>query len=360
MRTSSRFLAIAVALWTAACTGGESGTGDSTAVSSSSGVDLNGAGATFPYPIYSKWVTDYSVSTGVKINYQSKGSGAGIKQLQDGIVDFGATDSPMSDAEIAAAKHGPVLHFPTVLGAVVVTYNLPEVTAALRLDGATIGDIFMGAITKWNDARIAALNPSAKLPATDILVVHRTDGSGTTFIFTDYLTSASPKWAVEAGGPGRGKEVKWPVGLGGQGNEGVAGQVKQTPGSIGYVELAYAKQNTLPAAHVKNAAGEFVEPTIASITAAADGAISKLGADTDYRISIVNGPGAGAYPISSFTWLLVYQTPPDGAKGRKLVDFMRWAYSTGQQSAAALDYAPLPASLIQRLTERLGTITLNP
>ena len=359
MRTPSRFLAIAVTFWTAACVGGESGSGDTT-VASSSGVDLNGAGATFPYPIYSKWVTDYASSTGVKINYQSKGSGAGIKQLQDGIVDFGATDSPMSDAEIAAAKHGPVLHFPTVLGAVVVTYNLPDVTTPLRLDGATIGDIFMGTITKWNDARIAALNPSVRLPATDILVVHRTDGSGTTFIFTDYLTSASPKWAVEAGGPGRGKEVKWPVGLGGQGNEGVAGQVKQTTGSIGYVELAYAKQNNLPVAHVKNTAGEFVEPTIASITAAADGAVSNLTADADYRISIVNGPGAGAYPISSFTWLLVYQTPPDGAKGKKLVDFMRWAYSTGQQSAAALDYAPLPASLIQRLTERLGTITLTP
>jgi len=215
----------------------------------------------------------------------------------------------------------------------------------------------MGKITKWNDARLAALNPSAKLPARDILVYHRSDGSGTTYVFTDYLAAASRYWAESAGGPGRGKEVKWPVGLGGQGNEGVAGGVKQTPGSIGYMELAYAKQNSLPVAHVRNAAGEFVEPTIASISAAAEGVVASLTADSDYRISIVNGPGAAAYPISSFTWLLVYSTPPDAAKAKKLVDFMRWMYSTGQQSAAALDYAPLPAALAERLTNRLSTIT---
>ena len=354
-----RFHAIALAtlalVGTACGGGGDSSKADS--VSSSGGVDLNGAGATFPYPIYSKWFSDYASATGVKINYQSKGSGAGIKQLQEGIVDFGASDSPMTDDEISKARHGPVLHFPTVLGAVVVTYNLPEATTPLRLNGQVIADIFKGTIKKWNDARIAALNPSVKLPTNDILVVHRADGSGTTYIFTDFLTSASTTWATTAGGPGRGKEVQWPVGLGAQGNEGVSGQVKQTPSSIGYTELAYAKQNALQVAHVQNKAGEFVEPTIASITAAAEGVVASLPADTDYRVSVVNGPGAGAYPISSLTWLLVYQTSPDAAKAKKLVDFMRWMYSTGQQNAASLDYAPLPATMIQRLTDRLNTIS---
>jgi phosphate transport system substrate-binding protein len=353
-----RFLAIALTTLTVgACAGGDSSSTDST---STSGVDLTGAGATFPYPIYSKWASDYEAATGVKINYQSKGSGAGIKQLSDGTVDFGASDGPMTDEEMARTRHGPVLHFPTVLGAVVVSYNLPELSAPLRLNGESIADIFMGKITKWNDARLAALNPSAKLPAKDILVYHRSDGSGTTYVFTDYLAAASRSWAESAGGPGRGKEVKWPVGLGGQGNEGVAGGVKQTPGSIGYMELAYAKQNGLPVAHVRNVAGEFIEPTIASISAAAEGVVASLTADSDYRISIVNGPGAATYPISSFTWLLVYSTPPDAAKARKLVDFMRWMYTTGQQSAATLDYAPLPAELAQRLTNRLSTIVLTP
>ena len=341
---------------TACSGGGDSTTSDSI---STSGVDLTGAGATFPQPIYYKWTSDYAATTGVRVNYQAIGSGGGIKQLQEGIVDFGASDSPMTDAEMASAKHGPVLHFPTVMGAVVITYNLPAVTQPIKLTGQEIADIFNGTIKKWNDARLTALNPGASLPPDDILVVHRSDGSGTTFIFTDFLVAASSTWALEKGGPGRGKEVSWKVGLGGKGNEGVAGQVKQTPGSIGYVELAYAKQNNLPAAHVKNKAGEFVEPTIASITAAAQGAIDALPADTDYRISIVDAPGAGVYPISSMTWLLIYKTPPDAAKGKKLVDLMRWIYSTGQQSAAALDYAPLPAALAQRLTERLGSIALT-
>jgi len=354
-----RFHAIALAtlaLVGTACGGGGDAKPGST-IASTSGVDLTGAGATFPQPIYYKWFSDYQAATGVKINYQAIGSGGGIKQLQEGIVDFGASDSPMSDAEMSTAKHGAVLHFPTVMGAVVITYNLPAVTAPLRLTGQEIADIFNGTIRKWNDARLAALNPSVKLPPDDILVVHRSDGSGTTFIFTDFLSAASTTWATSAGGPGKGKEVNWKVGLGGKGNEGVAGQVKQTPGSIGYVELAYAKQTTLPAALVKNKAGEFVEPTIASITAAAEGATSTLGADADYRISIVNGPGAGAYPISSLTWLLVYKNAPDAAKAKKLTDFMRWMYATGQQSAAALDYAPLPATLVQRLTDRLGSLS---
>jgi phosphate transport system substrate-binding protein len=322
----------------------------------SGGIDLNGAGATFPYPIYSKWFADYAQACGIRINYQSKGSGAGVQQLSSNTVDFGASDGPMSNEEMTRAQGGPVLHFPTVLGGVVVIYNVPSVTTPLKLTGELIASIFMGRITKWNDSRIAAENPGVTLPAGDILVVHRSDGSGTTYVFTDYLAKVSPAWAS---GPGKGKEVKWPAGLGGQGNEGVAGQVKQTPGSIGYVELAYAKQNNLPAAHVKNAAGEYVAPSIESISAAADGAIAQLGPESDYRVSIVDAPGANAYPISSFTWLLVYETQADSVKGRKLVDFMRWMYTKGQESAASLDYSPLPAVLAQQLTARLTRIKLG-
>lgn len=337
-----------------ACGGGEKSPADTAAATASStSIDLNGAGATFPYPIYLKWFSNYAEQTGVKINYGSVGSGAGIKQLSEGTVDFGASDGPMSDEELAAAKGGPVLHFPTVLGAVVLTYNLPEVTAPLTLTGEVIADIFLGKITKWNDPRIAAANAGVTLPAKDILVVHRSDGSGTTYIFTDYLTAVSSAWKA---GPGKGKSVTWPVGLGGKGNEGVSGSVKQTPGTIGYVELAYAKQNRLPSARVINASGAAIEPTIASITAAAEGAMAQLGKDSDYRVSIVNAAGASAYPISSFTWLLVYQNQADPTKAGKLVDFMRWMYATGQQSAASLDYAPLPAALATQLTERLATI----
>jgi phosphate transport system substrate-binding protein len=333
-----------------------SDSGAAPAAATSGSVDLNGAGATFPYPIYSKWFSDYAAATGVKINYQSIGSGGGVKQLSDGIVDFGATDGPMSDDEMARTRGGKILHFPTVLGAVVITYNVPELTTRLQLSGEIIADIFLGTITKWNDARIAALNPGTTLPTSDILVIHRSDGSGTTFVFTDYLATVSDRWAS---GPGRSREVRWPVGLGGKGNEGVAGAVKQTPSSIGYVELAYARQNRLPVVHVRNASGAFVEPTIESISAAADAAIASLPAETDYRISIVNPAGAGSYPISSFTWLLAYETQTDSVKGRKLVDFLRWMYESGQQSAAALDYAPLPPSLAQRLTARLSEIRLG-
>ena len=317
--------------------------------------DLTGAGATFPFPIYSKWFADYAAKTNVKINYQSIGSGGGIRQLSEQTVDFGATDAPMSDAELSKAKGGPVLHIPTVLGAVVVTYNVPELKRALRLDGVTLADIFLGKIAKWNDARISALNPGVKLPATDILVVHRSDGSGTSYVFTDYLAAVSPEWATK---PGKGKEVQWPVGLGGKGNEGVAGTVKQTPGSIGYVELAYAKQNKLAYADMRNAKGQFVTPSIAAVTAAAAGAAAALPATTDYRVSIVNAPGAGAYPISSFTWLLVYRNQSDAAKGKKLLDFVRWALTSGEKSAAALDYAPLPASMSKQLLKHLGTVTV--
>jgi phosphate transport system substrate-binding protein len=314
--------------------------------------DLTGAGATFPFPIYSKWFSDYATLKGVKINYQSIGSGGGIRQLSEGTVDFGASDAPMSDAELAKAK-GPILHIPTVLGAVVVTYNVPEITKTLRLDGTTLANIFLGQITKWNDSRIAALNPGLKLPATDILVVHRSDGSGTSYVFTDYLASVSPSWATK---PGKGKDVQWPVGLGGKGNEGVAGQVKQLPGSIGYIELAYAKQNKLPYADIKNASGQFVTPTIEAVTAAA--AAAKLPENTDYRVSIVNAAGKGAYPISSFTWLLVYEKQTDAAKGRKLLDFVKWALTDGEKSASTLDYAPIPAAMSKALIKRLSTVSI--
>jgi phosphate transport system substrate-binding protein len=318
-----------------------------------SGTDLTGAGATFPYPLYSRWFADYAKETGVKINYQSIGSGGGIRQLSEQTVDFGASDAPMSDAELAKAKGGPILHIPTVLGAVAVTYNLPEVGQSLRFSGEVLADIFAGRIARWNDARIAALNAGAALPASDILVVHRSDGSGTTYIFSDYLSSVSASWKRA---PGRGKELQWPVGLGAKGNEGVAGQVKQTPGAIGYVELAYATQNRLPVAAIRNVAGEFVAPSIEGATAAAAGAASQLPPDTDYRVSIVNAPGAGAYPISSFTWLLVYRTQPDSVKGNQLAAFLHWALHEGEASAASLDYAPLPAAMVTRLDSLVGTI----
>lgn len=335
-----------------ACAGENKGSaGDTTAASATAGVDLTGAGATFPNPIYQKWSSDYAAKTRVKINYQSIGSGGGVRQIQEQTVDFGATDGPMTDEELSRAKGGPIMHFPTVLGAVVLGYNVPGVNQRLKLTGETVADIFLGKITKWNDPRIATLTPGVSLPASDILVVHRSDGSGTTYVFTDYLAAVSPEWKRVAG---RGKEVKWPTGIGAKGNEGVAGQVKQTPGSIGYMELAYAKQNALAHALVKNAAGNFVEATIPSITASAEGV--QLPPNTDYRVSIVNAQGANAYPISSFTWLLIYRNQTDADKARKLKDFLRWAYSDGESMAAALDYAPLPGGIAQRLTARLDSI----
>ena len=349
-------LVVAAAVATACSTEkSSSGTQAATASEKSGAVDLTGAGATFPYPLYSKWFADYATKTGVKINYQSIGSGGGIRQLSEGTVDFGASDSPMKDEDIAKAK-GPVMHFPTVLGAVAVTYNLPQVTAPLNLSGSVLSDIFSGRITRWNDSKIAALNSGVALPASDILVVHRSDGSGTTFVFTDYLATVSKPWAA---GPGRGKEVAWPVGLGGKGNEGVSGQVKQTPGAIGYVELAYAKQNKLPYASIQNAAGKFVAPSPEGMTAAAAGIAQTLPANTDYRLSIVNAAGADAYPISSFTWILVYTQQSDSVKGRKLRDFLRWALTEGETQAASLDYAPLPASMATRLTARIDSIKVG-
>ena len=334
---------------------GAADTGAPATTATSGSVDLTGAGATFPYPLYSKWFADYASATGVKINYQSIGSGGGIRQLSEGTVDFGASDSPMKDDEIAKAK-GPVMHFPTVLGAVAITYNIPGVASGLKLTGPLIADIFAGRVTKWSDPKITVLNPGTALPSSDILVVHRSDGRGTTFVFTDYLSTVSPAWLS---GPGRGKEVSWPVGLGGKGNEQVSGQVKQTPGAIGYVELAYAKQNNLPYASIQNASGAFVPPSVEGVTAAAAGAAAKLPPNTDYRISIVNAPGAASYPISSFTWILVYAQQTDSVKARKLKDFLKWAYTQGEKQAASLEYAPLPEVMSSKLTARLDSIRIG-
>ena len=320
-------------------------------ITTAQAADISGAGATFPYPIYAKWADTYKKDTGIGLNYQSIGSGGGIRQLSEQTVDFGASDSPMSDQEIANAKGGPGLHFPTVMGAVVITYNVPGVSRPLNLSGDAIADIFAGKITKWNDAQIVAQNRGVALPNSDILVVHRSDGSGTTYIFSDYLSAVSPSWSSTLG---KGKEIKWPVGLGAKGNEGVAGQVKQTPGSVGYVELAYARQNALAFANLKNAAGRYVTPSIASVTAAASGA--KLPKNTDYRVSIVNAAGRDSYPISSMTWILVYQNQPDAVKGAKLVNFLRWAYKDGEKAASSLDYAPLPPQIVVQLQSRLKTV----
>ena len=347
----------ALMLLAVACTkenANNSSTASSTA-SSGGSVDLTGAGATFPYPLYSKWFSDYAKLTGIKINYQSIGSGGGIRQLSEETVDFGASDSPMSDQELANAKGGPVLHIPTVLGAVVMTYNVPGLTSPINLTPKAIADIFSGKITKWSDTRITTLNPGVTLPNTDILVVHRSDGSGTTYIFTDYLTAAVPAWASSVG---KGKEVKWPVGLGAKGNEGVAGQVKQSPGAIGYVELAYAKQNDLAIAAVQNKAGKMIIASVPAVTAAAAGVAKSLAANTDYRISIVNAPGADSYPISSFTWILVYQRQRDAVKGKKLVNFLNWALTEGEAEAPPLDYAPLPAEMAAAVKAKLATIDL--
>ena len=350
--------AIAVALLVAAAcsNGGDRPAGDSGQPSTAGrgGTDLTGAGASFPYPLYSKWTSAYLASTGQRINYQPSGSGAGIKQLSEGTVDFGASDGPMTDAEMAAAKHGPVLHVPTTIGAVVVIYNVPGVTQPLRMTPDVVADIFLRKITKWNDPRLAATNAGVSLPARDILVVHRSDGSGTTYIFTDYLSKVSPAWAS---GPGTGKAVSWPSGtIGGRANEGVAAQVQQTEFAVGYVELAYATQNGLPAALIRNNAGNFIAPTIESITAAAAGVADTLSGGSDFRVSIVNAPGPNAYPISSFTWILMYQTPPDAAKGKKLVDFLTWGVTEGQQYAAALHYAPLPQKIVEGVRAKLATV----
>jgi len=309
---------------------------------------INGAGATFPYPIYSKWFSEYArVDPAIRINYQSIGSGGGQKQILEQTVDFGASDGPMSDENLAKAK-GKILHIPTVAGADVLTYNLPG-SPKLKVDGPTIVDIFMGKITRWNDPRLADQNPGVKLPDLDMVVVHRSDGSGTTYIWVDFLSSVSQEWNTKVG---RGASVNWPTGLGGKGNEGVAGQIKQLPGAVGYVELIYAKQNKLPYADVKNAAGNYITPSIESVTEA----LSTAKVPEDFRFSMVNPAGEKAYPIAGTTWLLVYEQQKDAEKGKKLVEFLNWAIKQGEGMAAALDYAPLPDDLKQRVLERIKTI----
>ncbi|AJE03839.1 phosphate ABC transporter substrate-binding protein PstS [Geobacter pickeringii] len=324
-----------------------------TAVAGQAGAEtlINGAGATFPYPLYSKWFSEYAkIDPSVKFNYQSIGSGGGIKQITAQTVDFGASDKFLSDAELAAAP-GKLLHIPTVMGAVVVTYNVPGAPKGLKLKVDDVADIFLGKITKWNDPRIADDNPGVKLPNAPIVVVHRSDGSGTTSIFTDFLSGVSGEWAQKVG---KGASVKWPVGLGGKGNEGVAGQVKTTADSIGYVELAYAFENKLPYATLKNKSGHWVEPSIQSTSAAAAAAVKHMPAD--YRLSLVNQPGKDAYPIVGFTWLLVYEHQKDAAKGKKLVEFLNWSLHNGQKMAAPLLYAPLPENVKKMVEKTIKTI----
>jgi len=305
-------------------------------------IRINGAGATFPNPIYSKWFAEYQkLHPNVQINYQSLGSGAGIRQIMEQTVDFGATDGPMTDEQLRSAP-GKILHFPTVLGAVVPVYNIPNLGAELKFNGLVLADIFLGKITKWNDPAIAKLNAGVSLPATDITVVHRSDGSGTTYIWVDYLSKVSPEWKKRAG---VATSVNWPAGVGGKGNEGVAGLVKQTPGSIGYVELIYALQNKISYGSVQNAAGEFVKASTESVTAAAAEAAAKM--PPDFRVSITNAPGKGVYPISSFTWILLYENPKDKMKAKALVDFMKWALTDGQKYAPELGYAPLPEAVVK-------------
>ncbi len=313
---------------------------------------LTGAGATFPNPIYTKWFDAYNKKTGIQINYQSIGSGGGIRQFTEGTVDFGATDGPMNESQIQAVA-GNVLHIPAVLGAVVVTYNLPSLgDTKLKFDGTLLVDIFMGRVTKWNDPKIAALNPGVKLPAIDLIVVHRSDGSGTTYVFTDYLNKFSREWKDKVG---YATSVNWPVGLGGKGNEGVTQQVKQVEGALGYVELIYALSNNLPYGQIKNASGTFITPSLETVTAAAAGI--KLAKDTDFRVSITNAPGADAYPISSFTWLLVRKDNRDSAKAKLIRDFLAWMItSEAQKMAADLHYSPLPAPVIALIEAQLPTL----
>ncbi|HET9696922.1 MAG TPA: phosphate ABC transporter substrate-binding protein PstS [Terriglobales bacterium] len=311
--------------------------------------NLNGAGATFPYPIYSKWFNEYhKAHSDIQINYQSIGSGGGIRQLSTGTVDFGASDGPMTDQQLSEAGR-KIYHLPTVLGAVVPAYNVPGVKQELKFTGKVLADIFMGKISTWNDAAIAKLNPGVNLPGTQIIVAHRSDGSGTTYIWTDYLSKVSPEWQ---GGPGKGTAVKWPIGLGAKGNEGVARLIRQNEGAIGYIELIYALQNNISFGSVQNAAGEFVKASLQSTTAAA--ATAKMPAD--FRVSITNAPGKGVYPISSFTWLLVPAQWKDANKGKIMVDFLNWMLDQGQGMVSQLNYAPLPKEVVEKERAVIKTI----
>jgi phosphate transport system substrate-binding protein len=315
---------------------------------------LNGAGATFPYPMYSKWFSEYhKLHSDVQMNYQSIGSGGGIRQVTEGTVDFGASDMPMTDAQLTEAQgklKTKILNLPSVLGAVVPAYNIPGVGGEVKFTPDALAGIFLGKITKWNDKAIAGVNPGVNFPDKDIIVIHRSDGSGTTFIWTDYLSKVSSDWKSQVGS---GTSVKWPIGLGGKGNEGVAGSIRQLQGSIGYVELIYAVQNNIPFGSVKNAAGVFLKASLEGVTAAAASA-PKMPAD--FRVSITNAPGKDAYPISSFTWLLIPEQSKDAAKGKILSDFLNWMVTDGQKMTNALSYSPLPDAVVQKEKEAIKQI----
>ena len=317
-------------------------------------LSINGTGATFPGPIYTKWFQEYNkLHSNVRINYQPQGSGAGIQAITKQTVFFGATDGPMTNEQLAAAP-GKIMHFPTVLGAVVPVYNIPGVNAELKFTGPLLADIFLGKITKWNDPAIEKLNAGVKLPDTAITVAHRSDGSGTTYIFMDFLAKLSPEWKSKVG---VNTAVNWPTGVGAKGNEGVSALVTQTPGTIGYVELIFALQTKTSYGSVQNMAGEFVKASVASVTAAASAAAKQMPAD--FRVSITNAPGAGVYPISSFTWMLFYENPKDKAQAKAMVDFMKWALTDGQKFAPALGYAPVPADVVKLEMDALAKIKIS-
>ena len=322
--------------------------------SASAEINLNGAGATFPNPIYQKWFSEYhNAHTDVQINYQSIGSGGGIQQLTAGTVDFGASDGPMTDEQLSNVS-GKIFHIPTVLGAVVPMYNVNGVSGEIKFTGDVLADIYLGNIKKWNDARLAKANPGVKFPDEDIVVVHRSDGSGTTYIFTDYLSKVSTAWKDKVG---KGTSVNWPAGLGGKGNEGVSGMVKQTEGSVGYVELIYAVSNKMSYGSVQNAAGTFIKGSLESVTAAA---ASMKAMPEDFRVSITNAPGKDAYPISSFTWLLAPAEWADATKEKAFVDFLNWMVDKGQTMTSALDYAPLPKNIAAKVKARIKEIKVKP
>jgi phosphate transport system substrate-binding protein len=350
--TGGAVLAAAAMTVAAMACGGSSTPAGTQGGAPAAAAQINGAGATFPYPIYSKWFSEYGKLKGVAINYQSIGSGGGIRQLTNQTVFFGATDGPMTDDQLKGAP-GKILHLPTILGAVVPIYTLPG-NVDVRFTGPLLADIFLGRITKWNDPAIAKVNPGVNLPALDVTVVHRSDGSGTTYVWVDYLSKVSPEWKKTVG---VSTSVNWPLGLGGKGNEGVAGVVKQTPGAIGYVELVYALQNKIAYGPVQNAAGDFVAASIPAVTAAAAGAAAAMPAD--FRVSITNAPGAGAYPVSSYTWLLLYEDPQDKAQAQVMVDFMRWALTDGQKFATDMGYAPLPPEVVKLEMAALDSIKVS-
>lgn len=351
MRRSGLAACLMAVFTVAACGGNQSPTPDQGSAAPGSTVQINGAGATFPNPIYSKWFSEYNkLHPNIQINYQPIGSGGGIRQLTSQTVFFGASDGPMTDEQLKAAP-GPILHFPTVLGAVVPVFNLAGVTD-LNFSGPLLADIYLGKIKKWNAPAIAKLNPGVKLPATDIAVAHRSDGSGTTYIWVDYLSKVSPEFKEKVG---VNASVNWPVGIGGKGNDGVAGAVSQTPGAIGYVELIFALKNNISYGSVQNAAGGIVKASPESVTKAAAG----VSMPDDFRVSITNAPGAGAYPISSFTWLLLYENPSDKAMSKVMVDFITWAIRDGQKFATELGYASLPDAVVMKEMGALGKIKVS-